>query len=265
MPEAHISFHGNELQAKKDQVSDGCGFIPGGVRDLGINHARFAMFALHESENGPLPTRTCARTCPQLAKADAALRNSRSRILYSLREREPGSRCRWRPAGASPVPPPATVTANGTSATTLAVTVDDANGNPVAGTAVTLSASGSGNTFGSVSGTTNASGVFTTTQASTLAQTETVTATEGSVQETTPVTFVAGAPSAATSTIVATPATVTANGTSATTLAVTVDDANGNPVAGTAVTLSASGSGNTFGSVSGTTNASGSAVRPSAV
>jgi Bacterial Ig-like domain (group 1) len=114
--------------------------------------------ALHESGSGPLPTRTCARTCPQLAKADAALRNSRSRILYSLREREPGSRCRWRPAGASPVPPPATVTANGTSATTLAVTVDDANGNPVAGTAVTLSASGSGNTFGSVSGTTNASG-----------------------------------------------------------------------------------------------------------
>jgi hypothetical protein len=59
MPEAHISFHGNELQAKKDQVSDGCGFIPGGVRDLGKNHARFAMFALHESENGPRLT-TCA-------------------------------------------------------------------------------------------------------------------------------------------------------------------------------------------------------------
>jgi hypothetical protein len=32
--------------------------------------------------------------------------------------------------------------------------------------------------------TTNASGVFTTTLASTLAQSETVTATEGSVQET---------------------------------------------------------------------------------
>jgi uncharacterized repeat protein (TIGR03803 family) len=95
---------------------------------------------------------------------------------------------------------PATVTADGTSTTTLTVTVEDANGNPVGGTAVTLSASGSDNTFGSVNGTTNASGVFTTTLASTLAQTESVTATEGSVQESTAVTFVAGAPSAATST-----------------------------------------------------------------
>jgi hypothetical protein len=42
-----------------------------------------------------------------------------------------------------------------------------------------------------MSGVTNASGVFTTTLASTLAQTETVTATEGSVQENTSVTFVA--------------------------------------------------------------------------
>ena len=40
-----------------------------------------------------------------------------------------------------------------------------------------------------ISGTTNASGVFTTTLASTVAQTETITATEGGVQETTSVTF----------------------------------------------------------------------------
>ena len=152
---------------------------------------------------------------------------------------------------------PGSVTADGVSDTTLAVTVKDALGNPVAGTAVSLSASGSDNTFGSVSGTTNASGVFTTTLASTLAQSETVTATEGSAQETTTVTFAAGSPSATTSTITANPSTQTADGSATTTLTVTVEDAYGNALAGTAVTLSANGTDNTFGSVSGTTNASG--------
>ena len=46
-----------------------------------------------------------------------------------------------------------------------------------------------GNSFGTISGTTNAQGVFTTTLASTTAQAETITATEGSVHETTSVTF----------------------------------------------------------------------------
>jgi Tryptophan-rich Synechocystis species C-terminal domain/Bacterial Ig-like domain (group 1) len=150
-----------------------------------------------------------------------------------------------------------TVTADGTSTTTLTVTVEDASGHAVAGTAVTLSGGGSSNSFGAISGTTNASGVFTTTLASTLAQTETITATEGSTQEHTSVSFVAGAPSATTSSIVASPSTVTANGSSTTTLTVTVDDAHGNAVAGTAVTLSGSGSSNTFGAVSGTTDAHG--------
>jgi hypothetical protein len=101
---------------------------------------------------------------------------------------------------------PTSVTADGVSTTTLTVTVeDDANGNPVAGAAVALSASGSDNAFGSVDGTTNASGKFTTTLASTLAQSETVTATEGGVAETTQVTFMAGAPATADSTITASP------------------------------------------------------------
>jgi len=86
-----------------------------------------------------------------------------------------------------------TVTADGISTTTLTVTVEDAHGNAVANTAVTLSGSGSANSFGAISGTTNASGVFTTTLASKLAQTETITATEGSVQEHTSVSFVSPA------------------------------------------------------------------------
>jgi hypothetical protein len=150
-----------------------------------------------------------------------------------------------------------TVTADGVSTTTLTVTVEDALGHAEANTAVTLSASGASNNFGAISGATNSSGVFTTTLASTLAQNETITATEGSTQEHTSVSFVAGAASATTSSIVASPSTVTANGTSTTTLTVTVEDAHGNAEAGTAVTLSGSGSSNTFGAVSGTTNANG--------
>ena len=102
------------------------------------------------------------------------------------------------------------------------------NGNLVPNAAVTLSGSGTANSFGTISGTTNANGVFTTTLASTLAQTETITATEGSVHESTSVTFNPGAPSATTSTLVASPGSVTADGVSTTTLTVTVEDAHGN-------------------------------------
>ncbi|SHH49656.1 NF038122 family metalloprotease [Bradyrhizobium erythrophlei] len=150
-----------------------------------------------------------------------------------------------------------TVKADGTSTTTLTLTVKDANGNAVANTAVTLSASGSSNSFGTISGTTDANGVFKTTLASTLAQNETITASEGGVQEHASVSFVAGAASATTSSLVANAPTVTADGTTTTTLTVTVEDANGNAVAGTAVTLSGSGSANSFGATSGTTNANG--------
>ena len=120
---------------------------------------------------------------------------------------------------------PGSVTADGVSTTTLTVTVEDAHGNLVPNAAVTLAGSGTNNSFGAISGTTNANGVFTTTLASTLAQTETITATEGSVQETTSVTFNPGAPSATTSTLVASPGSVTADGVSTTTLTVTVEDA----------------------------------------
>src|SRR6185437_14196039 len=99
--------------------------------------------------------------------------------------------------------------------------------------------------------------VFTTTLASTIAQTETITATEGSVHETTSVTFNPGAPSATTSTLVASPVLVTANGISTTTLTVTVEDAHGNFVPNAPVTLSGSGAGDVFGATSGTTNANG--------
>jgi Bacterial Ig-like domain (group 1)/Bacterial Ig-like domain/FG-GAP-like repeat len=152
---------------------------------------------------------------------------------------------------------PATVTADGVSATTLTVTVEDAYGYLLPNAAVTLSGSGGSNSFGSISGTTNANGVFTTTLASTLAQTETITATEGSTQEQIAMTFVPGMASATTSRITASPGSVTANGVSTSTLTVTLQDAYGNLVPNAAVTLYGSGGSNSFGSISGTTNANG--------
>jgi hypothetical protein len=152
---------------------------------------------------------------------------------------------------------PATVTADGVSRTTLTVTVEDAGGHALAGTPVSLSANGSDNTFGAINGVTDANGVFTTTLASNLAQTETVTATEFGVQETAAVTFTAAVPSSATSTLVASPATGTADGVSQTTLKVTIEDADGHPLAGMAVSLSASGSDNAFGAINGVTDSHG--------
>ena len=152
---------------------------------------------------------------------------------------------------------PGSVTADGVSTMALTVTVEDAQGNPVAGQTVTLSGTGAGDAFGAYLGTTNAQGVFTTTMTSTTATVDTITATEGSVHETTAVTFTAGAPSSSRSTLTATPGSVTADATSTATLTVTVEDVFGNPVADTAVTLSSTGAGDTFGSMSGTTNAQG--------
>ena len=78
---------------------------------------------------------------------------------------------------------PGSVTADGVSTTTLTVTVEDAHGNAIAGTAVTLSGSGSATASAPSPEPPMRNGVFTTTLASTVAQTETITATEGSVHE----------------------------------------------------------------------------------
>src|SRR5438445_6731322 len=58
---------------------------------------------------------------------------------------------------------PASVAANGTSSATITVTVADANGVPIPAQAVALAVSGSANTLGATSGSTDASGVFTAT------------------------------------------------------------------------------------------------------
>ncbi len=86
---------------------------------------------------------------------------------------------------------PGTVTANGVATTTLTVTAEDSSGDLVPGATVTLSATGSGNTFTPISGTTNADGVFTATLDSTVVENETIQALiNGMVTETASVAFV---------------------------------------------------------------------------
>jgi hypothetical protein len=263
---------------------------------------------------------------------------------------------------------PTTLTAsNGSSTSTITITAKDANGNPISGATVVLSASGSGNTLTQPSGTTNSSGVATGTLSSTLAEAKTVSATisgvgitqtaaitvnpgaaaalafttqptsaaagatlspapvvelrdqfgnhvngtnavtlaigtnpgGGTLSGTTTVNAVngvatfstvsldragtgytltaaasglssatsnafditAGGVSAGLSTVSASPTTLTAStGASTSTITVTAKDANGNPISGATVVLSASGSGNTLTQPSGATNASGVAT-----
>ncbi len=135
----------------------------------------------------------------------------------------------------------------GAGSSTITVTAKDGSGNLISGASVTVTASGSGNTLTPASGTTNSSGVFTSTLTSTVAEVKTVSATINStaITQTASVTVnPSSTVSASLSTVVASPASFTAGGSS--TITVTVVDGSGNPLSGIAVTLSATGSGNTI-------------------
>jgi hypothetical protein len=152
---------------------------------------------------------------------------------------------------------PPSVTADGNSTTQLLVTIQDVHGNLVTGQPVTLSVSGSANTLSASNGLTDANGQFTATLASTLAETKTVTANVGPGNVTTNVTFVAGPPVMASSTMTIQPNPVNADGTSTTTITVTLADANTNPATNQQVMLTVSGSGNTLMPQAGPTSATG--------
>src|SRR6185503_17733340 len=150
---------------------------------------------------------------------------------------------------------PATgVIADGTALSTITVTVRDSNGNPVAGQTVQLASTGSNNILVQP-GLTDPSGIATGTIASTTAETKTITATVNPgasqvvVAQQPTVQFIAnsGSISAILTTATAVPATgVIADGTALSTITVTVRDSNGNPVAGQAVSLAATGANNTL-------------------
>ena len=150
-----------------------------------------------------------------------------------------------------------------TSTTTLTVTAEDAEGNVIPDATVTLTASGYWESFSRSRspGTTNVDGrvhddvEFEPGGRRTTPFTALI---NGTASETATVDFTAGVVSQTTSSLTASPSTVTADGTSTTLLTVTAEDANGNLIPDATVTLTASGTGNTFTTpITGTTNAEG--------
>src|SRR5262249_41870101 len=141
---------------------------------------------------------------------------------------------------------PSVVNASGGSATTITVTLLDAQSNPIPGVGVTLSASGTSNTL-SLPPITDANGMTTATLSSTKAETKTVTAKVGTLAlaQAPTVTFVASDIDETRSSVAVSPASgLTADGVATSTITVTVRDVNNNPVSGVGVTFAASGGGN---------------------
>ncbi len=157
---------------------------------------------------------------------------------------------------------PNVLIADNVSLSTVTVTLRDATNNLVnAGTNVTWSVSGSGNTVvPAASGVTIAGGTCTFTVQSSVVATKLVTVTAGGTTITTslPITFT-GPASATNSTVTVSPASVPANNSTASTVTVTLADTNNVALgSGIPVTWTVSGSGNTVSpAASGVTSVGG--------
>src|SRR5439155_1724846 len=107
---------------------------------------------------------------------------------------------------------PASVAADGSTTSTITVTLKDANNHPVSGKTVTLTTGSGRSPISAASGPSNASGVVTFTVKDTKAETVTYTATDTTdsvtIAQTAAVTFTAGAVTAGTSTVTASPTSV---------------------------------------------------------
>jgi Big-like domain-containing protein/invasin-like protein len=156
---------------------------------------------------------------------------------------------------------PGTITASsGGAATTITVTAKDQFGNLVGGATVSLAATGTGNTLVQPAAPTAANGQATGTLSSTKAEAKTVSATVNGtlVTQTAAVSVGAAAASADSSHVVAAPTSITASSGGATSvITVTSRDGFGNPRAGDAVTLAATGTGNTVVQPANPTDATG--------
>lgn len=154
---------------------------------------------------------------------------------------------------------PTSIPADGTTTSTITVTLKDAAGSPVSGKTVTLAKSGGSSTISAASGTSSATGVVTFTVKNTVAESTTYTATDTTdgvtVTQTATVTFTAGA---ATKYLVTSSSSNPTAG-SAVTITAQLSDANNNAVstAGKVVTWSKTGAGGSFSAATSTTNASG--------
>jgi Bacterial Ig-like domain (group 1) len=131
-----------------------------------------------------------------------------------------------------------------------------------AGVVVSVEIQGGGSLTGAITATTNSEGRATFTDLAIMGDpgTRTLMFTASGFTSVTSssITVVAAPPSAAQSSIVASPSTITAG--SASTITVTVRDAGGNPLGGRTVVPQASGSGNTFAPTSAVTGADGIAT-----
>ena len=151
--------------------------------------------------------------------------------------------------------PTSGLVADGTTASTVTITVRDAFGNGVPGQSVVLAATGTANTFVQP-GLTDAFGVTVGTVMSTHAERKTITASIGAaaLAQKPPVTFVAGA--AANLVVTSGDGASGTHGTTAP-IVVTVTDANGNDVSGTTVTFAVTLGDGTLSATTVTTGALG--------
>jgi hypothetical protein len=157
---------------------------------------------------------------------------------------------------------PTSTTSGSTISPAVTLTVTDAHGNPVASTSVTLSGNGFSFASGTLSATTNASGVatFNNLVVDTAGTGYTISATVAGTPGVTSSAFNISAGTAATLSFSAEPSSTTAGSAINPAVAVTVKDANGNVVPSSNVTLSANGFSFASGTLSQTTNSSGVAT-----
>ncbi len=137
------------------------------------------------------------------------------------------------------------ITADGTAASTVTITLKDASNVAVPGITPSFIAddTGSTNSYGSCSAS-NASGISTCTLSSKHAEAKVLSITSPISKADGTVTFIPGAVFAGTSTITGT-TNITADGVSASTVTITLYDVNNNPVPDILPTFSATNTGNT--------------------
>jgi hypothetical protein len=150
------------------------------------------------------------------------------------------------------------VTADGSTAATITVTVEDANSNPISGDSVTLTASGGSSVINTSPTSTNSSGQAVFQITDTMAEGPlTYTAKDASASNltlgTATVTFSAGAVSTSNSSVTGPSGSVLADGTTTGTITVTLKDAHNNAISNANVLLQANGGSSLIGTTAGTT------------
>jgi adhesin/invasin len=154
---------------------------------------------------------------------------------------------------------PNSVVADGVTTSFLIFNASDFYGNRVPGISISLSTSGSNNTFGAVSGVTDANGIFTTTLSSTVAQSENITISFSNQSLSIQQQFVPGPASLSRSSFVTNPSTQIADNNSIITGTLTLLDGQNNPISGVTPNFTASGSSNVVGG-GGPTSSSGKSI-----